>query len=48
MDAILKKYGNDDKIPVEHKTYNRLKGISEYKRTTEKEKIKEFFWLVTR
>ena len=48
MDTILKKYGNVDKIPVEHKTYNRLKGISEYKRTTEKEKIKEFFWLVTR
>ena len=47
MDTILAKYGHVEKIPVEHKTYNRLKGISEYKRATEKEKIREFFWLVT-
>lgn len=46
MDAILGKYGTVSKIPVEHKTYNRLKGISEYKRTTQKEAIKEFFWLL--
>ena len=46
MDAIMSKYGNVRKIPVEHKTYNRLKGISEYKRTTEKAEIKEFFWLL--
>ena len=46
MDAMLAKYGTVTKIPVEHKTYNRLKGISEYKRTTQKEAIKEFFWLL--
>lgn len=47
MGKILQKYGNVTTIPVEHKTYNRLRGISEYKRTTEKAAIKEFFWLVT-
>ncbi len=48
INEILKKYGNVKKIPVNHKTYNRLKGISEYKRTTNKDPIKEYFWLVTR
>jgi len=47
LDKILKQYGSVDKIPVVHKTYNRLKGLSEYKRKTEKEPIKEFFWLLT-
>lgn len=47
MDALLAKYGTVEKIPVEHKTYNRLRGISEYKRTSEKETIREFFWLLT-
>lgn len=46
LDKILSKYGEVTKIPVEHKTYNRLKGISEYKRKQEKEKIKEYFWLL--
>lgn len=48
MDTILQKHGNVEKIPIEHRTYNRLKGISEYKRKEEKAEIKEFFWLVTR
>ena len=48
MRKILETYGEVTTIPVEHKTYNRLKGISEYKRTTEKAAIKEFFWLVER
>ena len=46
LDTILKQYGTVRKIPVEHKTYNRLKGISEYKRVKDKEKIKEYFWLL--
>ena len=46
MDAILEKYGKVEKIPVEHKTYNRLKGISNYKRQKEDIDVKEFFWLL--
>ena len=46
VNFILKKYGNVTKIPVQHKTYNRLKGISEYKRKQKKDEIKEFFWLL--
>lgn len=46
MDAILGKYGKVEKIPVEHKTYNRLKGISNYKRQKEDIDVKEFFWLL--
>ena len=48
MNTILKKYGEVEKIPVIHKTYNRLKGISEYKRTKAKDPIKEYFWLISR
>jgi len=46
LDKILNSFGVVEKIPVEHKTYNRLKGISEYKRKVEKEQIKEYFWLL--
>lgn len=46
MDNILSRFGNVTKIPVEHKTYNRLKGISDYKRQKEKSSIKEYFWLI--
>lgn len=46
IDDILSNYGNVEKIPIEHKTYNRLKGISEYKRSSEKGKIQEYMWLV--
>lgn len=44
--SILETYGEVKQIPVQHNTYNRLKGISEYKRTKDKDKIKEFFWLL--
>ncbi len=44
--SILGNYGEVEKIPVQHNTYNRLKGVSEYKRTKEKEKIREYFWLL--
>ena len=46
LEATLKEYGTVEKFPIEHNTYNRLKGISEYKRTTEKVKIKEYIWLL--
>ena len=46
LTSILEKYGQVDQIPVEHKTYNRLKGVSDYKRVKEKKNIKEFFWLL--
>ena len=48
LDRILKKHGKLEKIPVEHKTYNRLKGISEYKRQHKKNPIQEYFWLLTK
>lgn len=34
------------KYPLDHKTYNKLKGIASYKRTAEWEDVKEFIWLV--
>jgi adenine-specific DNA-methyltransferase len=48
LDKILKDHGSVEKIPVDHKTYNRMKGISEYKRTSEKKAIEEYFWLLTK
>ena len=46
IDNILSNYGNVRKIPIEHKTYNRMKGISNYKRQKPNVEIKEFLWLV--
>ena len=46
LDKILKKYGVLTKIPVTHKTYNKLKGIANYKRKKEAIKIKEYIWLL--
>ena len=46
LEKILKKFGNVYKIPVDHKTYNRLKGQASYKRKKKEEKIKEFLWLL--
>ena len=34
------------KRPIEHKTYNRLKGLSSYKRTGEYKDVKEFIWVI--
>ena len=48
MEELLMRYGTIEITPVQHKTYNRLKGISEYKRTKEKETIREFLWLLTK
>jgi len=46
LDKILKKYGSLTKIPVTHKTYNKLKGIANYKRKKKSQEIKEFLWLL--
>ena len=48
LEKILATFGTFERYPVQHKTYNRLKGLSEYKRTSEKESIQECFWLLTK
>ena len=34
------------KIPINHKTYNKLKGLSNYKRTGEYKDVNEFLWVI--
>ena len=46
LEEILEKYGHVEKIPFEHKTYNKLRGIANYKRQQKATKIKEFLWLL--
>lgn len=46
LQKILERKGQVTKIPIEHKTYNRMKGIANYKRTTNKPKLEEFLWLI--
>ena len=46
LEEILSKRGKIYTIPVDHKTYNRLKGIASYKRKGEWKDVKEFIWLV--
>lgn len=46
MEEILNKKGDVELIELEHKTYNRLKGIADYKRKNGNKKIKEFLWVV--
>ena len=47
LDALLAKHGQRvDKFPIDHKTYNRLKGLSNYKRTQEYKAVKEFMYVV--
>jgi adenine-specific DNA-methyltransferase len=46
MEEILNKYGNVEKITLEHKTYNRYKGVNEKKRQKKVEKISEYLWLL--
>jgi len=43
---ILTRKGHVSKIPVVHKTYNKLKGIANYKRKKESVAVKEYLWLV--
>ena len=47
MDELLKGHSDDvKKIPIDHKTYNRLKGISNYKRTAEYKPVKEYLYII--
>lgn len=46
IEKILKKYGKLEIITLDHKTYNRLKGIANYKRQQDNIKINEFFFLL--
>jgi adenine-specific DNA-methyltransferase len=46
LEKILEKKGKVYKYPVNHKTYNKLKGIASYKRTSQWEDVKEFIWMV--
>ena len=49
LDTLLAKHGRHvEKIPLDHKTYNRLKGISNYKRTQEYKPVKEYMYVVKR
>ena len=49
LDTLLAKHGQHvEKIPLDHKTYNRLKGISNYKRTQEYKAVKEYMYVVKR
>ena len=41
----LNKYGQLIKFPIQHKTYNKMKGIANYKKKEEK-KIKEMIYLL--
>jgi adenine-specific DNA-methyltransferase len=47
LDELLKKFSNDiEKIPINHKTYNRLKGISNYKREKDYKPVKEYLYII--
>lgn len=46
VDEILQKYGKLVKIPIEHKTYNKFKGIASYKRKKKEVEVKEFLWFL--
>ena len=47
LDKLLKESEQEvTKIPIDHKTYNKLKGISNYKREKEYKKVKEFLYIL--
>lgn len=47
VDKLLAEHSKSvKKIPIDHKTYNRLKGISNYKRTTEYKPVKEYLYVI--
>ena len=49
LDTLLENTDREiTKIPIEHKTYNRLKGLSNYKRTSEYKNVKEFLYVIKR
>jgi len=47
LDELLAKHASHvDKIPIDHKTYNRMKGLSNYKRTSVAKDVKEFLYVL--
>ncbi len=48
MEEILENAGTVEKIPIDHKVYNRLRGIADYKREKEARDVKEFIWMLTK
>jgi len=48
VEEILKENGTLEKIPIDHKVYNRLRGIADYKREKESREVKEFIWMLTK
>jgi len=46
MQLILEKYGTVEIIPIDHKAYNRMKGIADYKRKGEKKTVREYLWVL--
>lgn len=47
LDKLLKDNStNIEKIPITHNTYNKLKGISNYKREKEYKDVKEFLYVI--
>ena len=48
MGEILELHGTVEKVPIEHKVYNRLRGIAGYKREKEAREVKEFIWVLTK
>lgn len=49
LDELLAAHSKSvKKIPIDHKTYNRLKGISNYKRTADYKPVKEYLYVIQR
>jgi hypothetical protein len=47
LDELLAEHSKSvKKMPIDHKTYNRLKGLSNYKRTEEYKPVKEFLYVI--
>lgn len=47
LDALLAKHATTvNKLPIDHKTYNRLKGLSNYKRTSASKDVKELLYVL--
>jgi adenine-specific DNA-methyltransferase len=47
LDALLEKsHLLVKKIPIDHKIYNRLKGIGNYKRTEDYKPVKEYLYVI--
>ena len=46
IEKILSSRGTVERISVDHRTYNKLRGIAAYKRKKTPTRVKEFLWLV--